>query len=102
MNPENIMFGAFLHQLKVDSIMSLYLLKRVFHQYVGCPLSKYVLCLLAYYPQFSINSLAKDSELSHLQIEESLKYLAEKKLIKFRNGIHEGQNGTEYQIEILF
>lgn len=82
--------------------MSKYKLKRAFRQFVGCPLSKYVLCLLAYCPQFSINSLTKDSELTPAQVEDALQYLVDKKLIKFRNGILEGKDGIEYQIEILF
>lgn len=82
--------------------MSIYAFKRVFNQKVNCPLAKYVLLLLAYCSQFSINSLARDSELSPQQIDEALQYLIDEKLIKFRDGTYEGQDGTQYQIEILF
>jgi len=82
--------------------MTIYTIKRVFPKSVGCSLSKYVLFLLAYCPQFSINSLVKDSELSPHEVEEALDYLVAKKLIKFRNGTCQGRDGTEYQVEILF
>lgn len=82
--------------------MSEYAFNRVFRQSVGCPISKYVLYLLAYCPQFSLESLIRDSELTPEQIESALDYLLEKKFIEFRKGHIKGKDGLEFQIKILF
>jgi len=82
--------------------MTIYAFNRVINENVGCPLSKFILCLLAHCPQFTINSLARESELSLQKIDDALEYLVANKFIIFRNGTYEGKDGTEYQIELLF
>jgi hypothetical protein len=82
--------------------MTIYKIRRAFKIKLDCPFTKSLLCALAYCPQFTINSLAEQTALTHEQIHKALNLLVEKHLIKFLEGTYESLEGTMYQVEILF